>query len=657
MKKILLACLILLSGKMASAQCTAGFVYNNPGVIPANVNFFDSSSSLNPIVSYQWDFGDGGNATGQNPSHTYVIAGVYLVCLTISDGVGCSDTICMSVNLSPQPTAIASYFNVDSMSQYNCTSPAQVGFYYYGNANGYQPSDSVNVSISYGDGVDTSFYMSTANTTFQGYLSHAYMNGGNYTAQLIITGSDNNADTSVTQTIIVASWCGTVTGTIYEDNNNNCVFDGGDLPLQNISVEISSGGIFMGWAVSDASGLYSFNVPAGNYDITVHPTNGWVGHYTATCPPTGIISITTVPSSGNDFGLTCPPGFDLQGYVNGWGFRPGFTTSVCVSAYNQLCNTPSGQIQLVFNSIVTPLPDSSGIGYTVSGNTVTLPINNPDLYWSFCIPVAVSTTAQIGDSVCVDMTITPTVGDANPANNTGTFCFPVRNSYDPNDKSVSPAGVGSQGYILPDTKLTYTIRFQNTGTADAINIFILDSLDANLDPTSVELIGTSHDVTWTILTGNILRFNFDNINLADSNTSEAASHGYVTYRINMNTNVAQLGTINNTAGIYFDFNPPIITNTTLNTVDRFLSVSSIQKNSSLVNVYPNPSNDKCFLSFKDAQKRTLTVNDVLGKEVYKNSILSDSYILNTSKFAEGVYTVRLSDDTNKVDSFKLIITH
>ena len=49
---------------------------------------FDGSASSDPDgdnLSYDWDFGDTGNATGATPSHTYAAAGVYLVTLTVTD--------------------------------------------------------------------------------------------------------------------------------------------------------------------------------------------------------------------------------------------------------------------------------------------------------------------------------------------------------------------------------------------------------------------------------------------------------------------------------------------------------------------------------------------------------------------------------------------
>jgi gliding motility-associated-like protein len=52
-----------------------------------NVAFTANSST--PLSSWSWAFGDGTNATAQNPSHTYPAAGTYTVTLTATDGSGC----------------------------------------------------------------------------------------------------------------------------------------------------------------------------------------------------------------------------------------------------------------------------------------------------------------------------------------------------------------------------------------------------------------------------------------------------------------------------------------------------------------------------------------------------------------------------------------
>ena len=50
-----------------------------------------SDTSVNNPTSWSWDFGDGGNSTDQNPSHTYIPPGTYTVTLTATNAAG-SDT-------------------------------------------------------------------------------------------------------------------------------------------------------------------------------------------------------------------------------------------------------------------------------------------------------------------------------------------------------------------------------------------------------------------------------------------------------------------------------------------------------------------------------------------------------------------------------------
>ncbi len=53
-------------------------------------SFYDSSITAN---SWAWDFGDGNTSTVQNPTHTYVTKGNYIVNLTVTDNRGCTQNV------------------------------------------------------------------------------------------------------------------------------------------------------------------------------------------------------------------------------------------------------------------------------------------------------------------------------------------------------------------------------------------------------------------------------------------------------------------------------------------------------------------------------------------------------------------------------------
>lgn len=154
-----------------------------------------------------------------------------------------------------------------------------------------------------------------------------------------------------------------------------------------------------------------------------------------------------------------------------------------------------------------------------------------------------------------------TTGDLNTLNNTRHLQQITTGSYDPNDKQESGAGALHPSAISKGDYLTYTIRFQNTGTDTAFNIVVRDTLSTNTDPASFEMIGVSHPYTLAVKNGNIFTWTFKNILLVDSIRNEPLSHGFITYRVKPKISLVLKDSIHNSASIYFDFNLPVLTNT------------------------------------------------------------------------------------------------
>ena len=248
--------------------------------------------------------------------------------------------------------------------------------------------------------------------------------------------------------------------------------------------------------------------------------------------------------------------------------------------------------------------------------------------------VAAPPIANAGENIIFSGTINPVSGDETPADNHTRLVQTIVNSYDPNDKEV---GEGSSVDIKQAGEcLHYTIHFQNTGNAEAIKVIIKDSLTTNLDWNSFTPITASHSYTTNILKGNLVEFVFDSINLPPKSLNEPASNGFVSFKIKPKNGITVGETINNQAKIYFDFNAPIITNTTATTITKI----KLGEDPVLAAVYPSPATDH--LSFEirpDRKVSSYYLVNMLGVVVFESLQPGNNPVqqINTSALSSGVY--------------------
>ncbi|MBK8846349.1 MAG: PKD domain-containing protein [Bacteroidetes bacterium] len=79
---------------LGQGGCFAAFSYTGN----QNTITFTNLSSNN-TTNWLWDFGDSNSSTQFSPQHTYANSGTYTVCLISSDSNGCSDTVCMPIQV------------------------------------------------------------------------------------------------------------------------------------------------------------------------------------------------------------------------------------------------------------------------------------------------------------------------------------------------------------------------------------------------------------------------------------------------------------------------------------------------------------------------------------------------------------------------------
>lgn len=228
-------------------------------------------------------------------------------------------------------------------------------------------------------------------------------------------------------------------------------------------------------------------------------------------------------------------------------------------------------------------------------------------------------------------------------------CHIISGSYDPNDKTSFPRGYGEENFIDLGQDLEYLIRFQNTGNDTAFTVRIDDVLAPELDITTLRAGAGSHDYELSVRGTDTLEFLFNDIMLPDSFVNEPASHGFVRFKISQREDLP-LGTIiENTAGIYFDFNEAIITNTVTHTLgENFIEITGIQPvfaERLRVDISPNPVREDLHLTIQevDFQKGILEIFDATGRKI------------GTHKFTQPNVSVRNFSEKTGLHFYKIYL--
>lgn len=537
----------------------------------------------------------------------------------------------------------------------------------YSNANGFY-------NISYPGTINDTVLLSlNANWLTQHGYAILNNNGSNLN---YITGTPCNSGLPINTINFPLQCGGTVTptmcysGFVFCDANGNGVMNPNEAPLAGAPVILYNNSATNSsiTVYTDSTGYFTY---CGQYSTSTYVfatiSQSWLT-YNGYNPTVGVITLIGSPAGTTNTGFlaincggtttTCA---DLWTTVTPWiGYYQNSTAYVKINwgnygpgaagNYTMTMNFPAG---------VTVNASTIANGGIVSGNTITWNLNSASSFFSnydvitFNVPGGLTS----GTSHYFTSTIAPTTGtDCSTVNNAGSLLQLVGNSYDPNDKVVARPDAAIQFFgeetqyidALTQEALTYTVRFQNTGTAPAQNIYIIDTLDADLDWSSFTLIQASHNMQVVNLGNGIMRFEFPSIWLADSTTNEPESHGHLVYRI-MENAANQYGTeIENTAYIYFDWNDPIITNTTYNFNNWIEGISEGDVQN--IHVYPNPASELLTISCEGDFDYQLV--DLSGRIVSSGSA-TDTESISISNAAVGIYQLNVQSNQGN-SSIKVI---
>ena len=326
--------------------------------------------------------------------------------------------------------------------------------------------------------------------------------------------------------------------------------------------------------------------------------------------------------------------------------RPGFDT-IYLLVYNNIGTTQlSGSVSFEFDDSKLQLLTASETVASETANTLNFDFTdlNPferrtiDLEFNVFAPP----TTNIDDELVATASVNPVSGDETEDNNVFTLEQIVIGSYDPNDIAVLE---GEEIFIEEaDKYLHYLIRFQNTGTASAINVRVETQLDAELDWTTMQLESLSHTGRVEITNETDVSFIFNNINLPDSTNDEPNSHGYIAFKIKPKADVEVGDVFSGVAAIYFDFNPPIITNTVTTTIVEPLNVEEFNPES--INLFPNPAKDNLEITSNQIITNLILI-DINGRVLKSIAISNRDYNLDISSLSKGVYFLEVESGVSK----------
>ncbi|MCO5281571.1 MAG: PKD domain-containing protein [Chitinophagales bacterium] len=622
-----------------------------------NMQVLLEASAINMTGAFTYNWSNGSSTKVINVTNNY---GVY--CVTVTEaGSGCTATACFNYQPNaPLDTICGITFNDANGNGVLDSTESPMSIRIYINGNGQQlsvVSDSVTG--------EWHAYLPAGTYNVCAYVANSGTTGG-WVATLPVSQNNNGLSPSACYTVNIApnqNLCGfnfgfqntkvTICGYVYIDVNANGVKDSTEYGIQGQAVKVGNYTVY-----TNADGYYRVNIPAGTYTVNYTPISPYTG-YTA-LPANYTIAATTIgqPYCGNNFGIQVPSGqcdvaVDLAPLST---VTPGFRAIYTIKVFNLNGYTTSGLLTFNFEPGLTfysAAPAQSS--FDNSAATVTWNVSNiaPGTYKSFTVRLNTPQNFQLGTPVFsfAEFTTNGNCTETNLNNNIDTTHQTVVASYDPNDKHVSPEGnIANNGQ-----ELAYTIRFQNTGTAPAVNVVILDTLNDNLDWSTFEFKNASHSCNIQ-QEGNLVSFIFSNIMLPDSLQNEAESHGFVSYKIKAQQNLPNATRITNSAAIYFDFNEAIHTNTTLNTVDFSLSVKNVNAKQPTITVSPNPfkTYTNILVNGAEASPIEIEVRDLAGRTVVKQISESNLIQLQTLNLASGMYVYELKQNNGVIGTGKMI---
>jgi uncharacterized repeat protein (TIGR01451 family) len=449
---------------------------------------------------------------------------------------------------------------------------------------------------------------------------------------------------------VVNSYCSFVPGggynTIYgsinfDKNNDGC--DANDLPLKNIRMNLNDG-TNTGTTFNSVNGGALFYTNAGDFTVTPVLENPSYFNVNATANTFNFAAASGL-SQTTSFCIA-PNGthHDVEVVMLPMTIaRPGFEAVYRLVYKNKGTQVASGTLNFSYDEAVLDYVSASLTSNALTSGAASwnfidlLPFETRVIDVTLRVNTPTATPAvNNGDILVLNAAIAINgVADEMQADNQFVYNQIVVNSYDPNEVECL------EGEKLPTSKvgdyLHYVIHFENTGTADAINVVLKDVIDeAKFDMSSLQVIESSA-TAYTRINNNVAEFIFQNINLKSD-----GGRGHILLKVKSKSNLVADDTVSQKANIYFDYNFPIETNDETTTFAA-LGVNENELDQT-VKVYPNPVVNEVQISAQ-SNIRSVQVYDIQGRLLQVQTGGEMNAVLDLSTQNQGVYFLKITTDS------------
>lgn len=444
-------------------------------------------------------------------------------------------------------------------------------------------------------------------------------------------------------------------GKVWLDTDADCSYDMGEQWMVATAVTANGDGDFTSF--SGYNGNFTMTTPTGSYSLNIQPPNALFEPCFSNVP-------VTIDGPNDSVTVDLPLKAVAECYYLSINMatpalRRCFDAAYTVQYKNEGTALAMGAyVDITLDSFFvyqsSTLPLASLNGSTCRFNLGDLASGQSGI---FQIVINVSCDAPLGQTHCMAAHIYPDQLCLPSLQPRAVYqeCQENTGSFDPNDKRAFVDGKEEPGHVLPDTEIEYLIRFQNTGTDTAFRVVVEDRLSTLLDLATVQPLVASHPFAMEVLDQRMLRFVFDNIQLPDSNVNAMASSGFIKFRVSQMPNVAPGSVIKNGADIYFDFNTPVQTNTSILTVGT-VDTKPEPGNPYFVTAYPNPFTESVTFEITNLPIQgpvTLRLFDALGRQVRQEVFYGAKWVLGREGLPSGLYYYRIESEGRRVGSGKV----